>query len=179
MPWNKLRNHEMAKQPDDAILVYIHQSDKHPDSQEYTALLDVRFEEDAVRLSTLFNDTRERSASMFELEYTPLHRGLHSRHTRFRDAAWYLLPLDFLRRAAYRAVEGDESGELYLRAKLRLDFVEDVSRFRTISPHSTPNRFPPNFFTPLLCPISYPHPDAALLTVVDCGHANWNEIRTG
>lgn len=179
MPRNEPRDPIQSEERSDGVLVYINQADMHPEENKHTVLLDVRNHQDAVRLSEFFNDRRDRPASMFELKYTPLSRTLSRngqfRHNLLKEGYWYFLPFRYLETAVYTAVPEGGGGELYLRASLKIEGSKiNISGFRSPSPPQDKKILSP-FSLMLSC---YPSYSTAELTVVDCGHANWNEIRT-
>lgn len=91
----------------------------------------------------------------------------------FKEGSWYDVPLDALVGAEYRTVTIDGEGGSFLRARLVGSMaLSSFSQFLT-----TPRvANPPVSSTALVVD---PNPTGDMkLTVVDCGHGNWNEIET-
>ncbi|MBP0622882.1 hypothetical protein [Cupriavidus consociatus] len=109
-------------------------------------------------------DEGEPAASMLSIEYVA------DRHQSFRSGSWYDIPPDFFRAMQYESVQPEDQGGAFLRGAIKTRRQLDASPFLTgpLWAHSSERAIDfPKGTTPKI-----------ELCVVNCGHANWNEITT-
>jgi beta-lactamase superfamily II metal-dependent hydrolase len=154
------------------MLMYVQQVEGDKDSPLRRATLDFTTLQDHLDLAgslggSTGDSRRGDAASMLSLEYVPVgYLGL-------KEGSWYEVNPEFFDGSQYQMVPEDAPGASYLRARL------------VASPS------PRNMAQFLAKPRVAPVPAAALemvvdpnpagdieLSVVDCGHGNWNEIVT-
>lgn len=153
---------------------YVQQVDIDKSSRRHDVILDVTTMEDHVKLasslrgqSELDGSAMEKQTSMLRFSYTP------SGHQGLKEGSWYDVNPEVFGDALYQAVNPDAEGASFLRANL-----VGVPNGRNFAQFLTAPRFAniPSQTTQL---VVNPNPKGKIeLTVVDCGHGNWNEINT-
>jgi beta-lactamase superfamily II metal-dependent hydrolase len=156
------------------MLFYIQQVDIDMVSGSHDVILDVATMDDHVRLASFLNDQSEldgavssNQASMLRLSYTP--SGYHG----FKEGSWYDIDLESFVGTSYQRTNPNDSSASFLRANLvGIPSNGNYAQFLTTPrvakiPRSTMEL------------VVDPNPTGDIeLTVVDCGHGNWNEIKT-
>jgi len=152
---------------------YVQQVDIDKATGYHDVILDVAETTDHLRLASALGglSTQEDSAapdmaSMLRFGYRPA--GHHS----LREGSWYDIDPGAFLGAQYLTVEDDAEGALFLRANLRDVPGRELAKF-LVAPRVA--NIP--IAEPELVVEANPH-GAVELTVVECGHANWNEIAT-
>lgn len=108
------------------------------------------------------------NASMLEFAYIP------SGYDGLKENSWYDIDLGAFDGFEYQLVDSDEPGAAFLRARLiGATKTTNFAQYLTKPPENTVRNSNFQFEVE-------PNPKGPIeLTVVDCGHGNWNEIKTG
>jgi beta-lactamase superfamily II metal-dependent hydrolase len=154
------------------MLFYAQQVDIDKTTRRHDVVLDFATLDDHLLLEKkLFNEAagiaRENPASMLRFTYVP------SGAQGLKEGSWYDFDLSAFTGAEYQPLDQDAEGAAFLRANLiGSPNVKNFAPFLT-SPRvaSTPS-------TNLDLGATLSPNDTVQLTVVDCGHGNWNEIST-
>ncbi|MFD2883232.1 hypothetical protein ACFS4T_11760 [Pseudomonas lini] len=144
-------------------------------SNFHQVVLDFATSSDHVSFARLLNDraaldgsVQESSSSMIRFSYEP------NGYSSFREGSWYEIDPKAFDSAEYVPVEMNAAGGLFLGAELNNVPWTKVSHAKKLAP--------PQVATVSTVPIQFltdPDPTGIItLTVVNCGHANWNEIET-
>jgi len=156
------------------MLFYIQQVDINMVSGNHDVILDVATMDDHVRLASFLNDQSQldgafsaNQASMLRLSYAP------SGYYGLKEGSWYDIDLDAFGGMSYQRTNPDDASASFLRANLvGIPSNGNYAQFLTTPrmakiPRST------------LELVVDPNPTGDIeLTVIDCGHGNWNEIKT-
>jgi len=157
------------------MLFYVQQVNKEKGSKLHQVVLDFTTYSDHRRFAQ-FLDGRATSdgsvqgstPSMIRFSYEP------DGYSSFREGSWYEIDMKAFDGAEYVPVEIDAAGGSFLGAELKSVLWKAVSRSKKLAS--------PQIATVSTAPIQFfvdPNPTGSItLTVVDCGHANWNEIET-
>lgn len=157
-----------------AMYFYVQQVDIDEASRLHNVILDVATMDDHVRLASLLGGQElsdayaaENQASMLRFTYIPIgHQGL-------KEGSWYDVDPIAFSDTRYQSVASDEPSASFLRANLvGVPNENNFTRFLTAPQVAN---VPPTSLE--LVVDSNPKGDIEL-TVVDCGHGNWNEINT-
>lgn len=157
-----------------AMYFYAQQVDIDKPSGRHDVTLDVQTFDDHVRLASTLGGSElqdrpadDAQASMLQLSYTPSGR------QGFKEGSWYDIDLAAFENMRYEIVNPDAAGASFLRARLTGNprdgnFSQYLTKLGSadISPSSLEIVVDPD-----------PRGDIEL-TIVDCGHGNWNEIKT-
>ncbi len=156
------------------MLFYAQQVDIDKASRRHDVILDVATMDDHVRLpqalggqSQLDRSATSNQASMLQFTYTP------SSYKSLKEGAWYDIDLNAFVDAQYHIVSPDSEGASFLRAKLagvpnQNNFAQFLTEPRVANVPASTSQL-----------VIEPNPKGNVtLTVVDCGHGNWNEIAT-
>ncbi|MFC6691058.1 hypothetical protein ACFQD2_08470 [Pseudomonas lini] len=157
------------------MLFYVQQVNKEKGSNFHQVVLDFATSSDHVSFARLLNDraaldgsVQESSSSMIRFSYEP------NGYSSFREGSWYEIDPKAFDSAEYVPVEMNAAGGLFLGAELNNVPWTKVSHAKKLAP--------PQVATVSTVPIQFltdPDPTGIItLTVVNCGHANWNEIET-
>lgn len=156
------------------MYLYVQQVDIDKASRRHDVILDVATMDDHVRLASVLGGQSQldgsvtgNQASMLRLSYAPTgYQGL-------KEGSWYKIDPGAFAGARYQSVNPDDAGASFLRANL-VGVPDDgnYARFLT-SPRVA------NILATTSELVVDPNPKGDIkLTVVDCGHGNWNEIKT-
>ena len=153
---------------------YAQQVDIDKPSGRHDVTLDVQTLDDHVRLASALGGSGLQDppadgaqASILQISDTPARRG------GFKEGSWYDIDLAAFENMRYEIVNPDAAGASFLRARLTGNprdgnFARYLQKPR--SAHISPST---------LDIVVDPDPTGDIeLTIVDCGHGNWNEIRT-
>ena len=151
---------------------YVQQVEIDQTSRRHDVILDVATMADHVRLALVIGGpsqavSKGNRASMLRFSYMP------SGYQGLKEGSWYDINPSAFVGAEYQPVDADAEGASFLRARLLGVPAE--------------NRFSQFLTAPRVAATSSPDTDLVVnpnpkgdveLTVVDCGHGNWNEITT-
>lgn len=153
---------------------YVQQVNIDKASRRHNVILDVATIDDHERLASVLGGPAQldgfgaaNQASMLQFTYAP------SGYQGLKEGSWYDIDPSAFTGALYRTVDPDAAGGSFLRANLfgapnEGNFAQFLTAPRMASVSSS---------TPEL--VVDPNPNGDIrLTVVDCGHGNWNEITT-
>ncbi|MFK8331226.1 hypothetical protein M2D63_014535 [Pseudomonas sp. BJa5] len=157
------------------MLFYVQQVNKEKASGLHQVVLDFATSQDHVRFartlnarSTLDGLAQNSSPSMIRFSYDPV--GYRS----FREGSWYNIDPRAFDGAEYVPADVNAAGSLFLGAEIKNVPWDNVSRLKNLSS--------PQIAKVSTAPIQFlTNPDTTgtiTLTVVECGHANWNEVLT-
>ena len=160
------------------MLFYAQQVDKKVGVPGYSVILDTASLADTLQLARLlgaFGDdiASDNPASMIRFDYLP------DSYFGCREGSWYEIPDEFWEGWGYHAIDPTGPGSVFLRGELSVP--EGVKNF---SQHLAAPKFMERDIAPASeYPLAGPNNVAATsttttLSVIDCGHGNWNEIRT-
>ncbi|WP_122592894.1 hypothetical protein [Pseudomonas viridiflava] len=160
------------------MLFYAQQVDKKVGVPGYSVILDTARLADTIQLASLLGAseediTSENPASMLRFDYLP------DSYFGCREGSWYEIPDEFWEGWGYHAIDPNGPGSVFLRGELSVP--EGTKNF---SQHLTAPMFIERDTVPASeYPLAGPNDvavtsTATTLSVVDCGHGNWNEIRT-
>ncbi len=149
---------------------YVQQVDIDQAFRRHNVILDVATMSDHVQLASTLGgqaSADRNQASMLQFTYVP------AGYQGFKEGSWYDVEPKVFSDAQYRPVNPDDAGASFLRANLvgvpnGLSFAQFLTtpRVADVPTSSTDLVVNPN-----------PTGDVTL-TVVNCGHGNWNEIET-
>ena len=153
---------------------YAQQVDIEKPTGRHDVILDVQSFDDHVRLASAlggprFQDppTEETQASMLRFSYAP------SGQKGFKEGSWYDVDLAAFEGMQYEIVNADGEGASFMRARLTGSPREGKFAQFLAKPRVA------NILPSQLDIVVDPDAKGSIeLTVVDCGHGNWNEIRT-
>lgn len=153
---------------------YAQQVDIDKVSRRHSVVLDVATVDDHVELAQalggqarLDGATADTQASMLRFDYMP------SGSEGFKEGSWYDVDLDVFSGARYELVQPDSGGATILRANLL--GVQSAGGFSQFLAKPRVANVP----APTSELVVEPNPKGDVtLTVVNCGHGNWNEIST-
>jgi len=156
------------------MLFYIQQVDIDMASGNHDVILDVAEMDDHVRLASFLNDQSQldgavsaNQASMLRLSYAP--SGYHG----LKEGSWYDIDLDAFVGMSYQRTNPDDASASFLRANLvGIPSNENYGQFLS-KPRVA--QIPPSTLELVVDPNP---PGDIEITVIDCGHGNWNEINT-
>ncbi len=156
------------------MLFYIQQVDIDIVSGINDVILDVATMDDHIRLASFLNGQSQldgafsaNQASMLRLSYAP------SRYHGLKEGSWYDIDLDAFVDMRYQRTNPDDAGASFLRANL-----VGIPRNGNYAQFLTTPRMAKIPLSTLELVVD-PNPTGDIeLTVIDCGHGNWNEIKT-
>lgn len=153
---------------------YVQQVDINKVSRRHTIILDVATMNDHQRLASALGSqlqmdgsAKDNQATMLQITYSP------SGHKGFKEGSWYDIDPHAFADARYQPVNPDEASASFLRAHIvgvpdAYDFAQFLTEPRVATVPSSNSELVVN-----------PSPRGdVVLTIVDCGHGNWNEITT-
>ena len=153
---------------------YVQQVDIDKASRRHDVILDVATMDEHARLASVLGSelqldesATQNQASMLRFNYAPTgYQGL-------KEGSWYDVDLSAFAGAQYQPVNRDAPGASFLRANL-VDVRDENNFARFLTAPRVAN------IPPLASELAFdPNPKGDIkLTVVDCGHGNWNEIST-
>ena len=157
-----------------SMYFYAQQVDIDKPSGRHDVILDVQTSDAHVRLASALGDSRlqdrpadEAQASMLQFSYTPSGR------RGFKEGSWYDIDLAAFENMRYEIVNPDAAGASFLRARLTGN-PRDGNFAQYLTKLGAADISPSNLEI-----VVDPNPTGDIeLTIVDCGHGNWNEIRT-
>lgn len=158
------------------MLFYVQQVDIDATNKRHSVILDVSAMSDHLDIARVlgspqsldFDQISDRGgASMLRLTYSP------ERYMGFKEGSWYDVDLEAFRGLQYQPTVADSAGSSFLRA-----YLSGKPSEGNFSQFLAPQKFAsiPQDNAALL--FSKNHKNSLLLTIVDCGHGNWNEIET-
>ncbi len=151
---------------------YVQQIDIDKATRHHDVILDVATMDDHIRFASVLGgqaqpDGTTAQASMLRFTYTP------SGYDGLKEGSWYDIDPDVFASTQYQLVNSDDAGASFLRANLvgaprQSSFAQFLIKPRVAK-----------VTTSTLDLVVEPNPVGDIeLTVVDCGHGNWNEIKT-
>ncbi|HEK1768402.1 TPA: hypothetical protein SMR47_002340 [Pseudomonas putida] len=160
------------------MLFYAQQVDKKVGVPGYSVILDTARLADTLQLARLlgaFEDdiASENPASMLRFDYLP------DSYFGCREGSWYEIPDEFWKGWRYHAIDPTGPGSVFLRGELSVpEGAKNFSRHLAAPMFIERDTAPASKY-----PLAGPNDVAATsttttLSVIDCGHGNWNEIRT-
>jgi len=156
------------------VLFYVQQVDIDATNKRHSVILDVSAMSDHLDIARVlgspqsldFDQISDRGgASMLRLTYSP------ERYMGFKEGSWYDVDLEAFRGLQYQPTVADSAGSSFLRA-----YLSGKPSEGNFSQFLAPQKFAsiPQDNAALL--FSKNHKNSLLLTIVDCGHGNCNEI---
>lgn len=157
---------------------YAQQVDKKVGIAGYSVILDTARLADTLELARLLGASKEdiaseNPASMLRFDYFP------ESYFGCREGSWYEIPDEFWEGWGYQAIDPTGPGSVFLRGELSVpDGAKNFSRYL-----AAPIFIERNTVYASDYPLATPNDVATAsktttLSVIDCGHGNWNEIRT-
>ncbi|MBK59563.1 MAG: hypothetical protein CML01_12260 [Pseudomonas sp.] len=160
------------------MLFYAQQVDKKVGTAGYSVILDTARLAETLELSRLLGASEEdlaseNLASMLRFDYLP------DSYFGCREGSWYEIPDEFWEGWGYHAVDPTGPGSVFLRGELSAPGgKKNFSRHLTAPIFIERDTVSASDY-PLIGPNDWVTASAtATLSVIDCGHGNWNEIRT-
>ncbi len=160
------------------MLFYAQQVDKKVGIAGYSVILDTARLADTLELARLLGASEDdliskNQASMLRFDYLP------ESYYGCREGSWYEIPNEFWEGWGYQAIDPTGPGSVFLRGELSVpegakNFSQYLAAPRfierdTISVPDAPLADPNDIATTN---------NTTTLSVINCGHGNWNEIRT-
>lgn len=152
------------------MLFYVQQTELYKESSRRRAILDLPTLNDSLQVESLANRNNQGAnsnaqASMFRLEYSAQGHGL-------KEGSWYNLDPKVFDGIKYRSVRASDAGGVFLRGEL---IAGNNPLDMDLAPPKKAEL--PVIETPDLGKITG-KTLSIKLSVVNCGHGNWNEVLT-
>lgn len=160
------------------MLFYAQQVDKKEGTAGYSVILDTAELADTLELARLLGASEEdlasdNPASMLRFDYLP------DSYFGCREGSWYEIPDPFWEGWVYQAIDPTGPSSVFLRGELSVSEGKKNFSRHLVSPMFIERGIVSASYYPLSSPSELASVSTtATLSVIDCGHGNWNEIRT-